>query len=96
MAIAITGNAKAIFDRIEHLYIEQVGPIGTILVGEALDAWSLQLTESGQKPSLRNISGYLSILEKDISSLADKKYFINAVFEIKALEHYKEYHLEKN
>lgn len=96
MATTIVGNAKAIFDRIESLFIDQVGPIGAILAQEAIDLWSEQLAESDQKPSLRNISGYLSLLEKDIINPDDKKSFIEAVFEIKALEHYKENYIGEN
>lgn len=92
MKTTITGTAKKIFDQIEALYIEQVGPIAAVLVDEALETWIKEMGTLGRKPSLRNIPSYLAILEKDISNEKDRKVFINAVFDIKALEHYKQYY----
>lgn len=90
MAIAVGGFAKTIFDQIELLYLDHVGPIAAIIVQEALETWAADLKSQNLKPSLRNISGYLTLLAKEISDESDQKKFITSVFEIQALSHYKQ------
>lgn len=93
MTIGVGGSAKAIFDQIEILFVDHVGPIAAVLTQEAMAAWVKQLKEDNQKPSLRNISGYIKLLVNEISDPDDSAAFINSVYEIKALVHYKQlYH----
>lgn len=90
MVTSVGGFAKTIFDQIELLYIDVLGPIAGIIAQEALDDWSADLKLKGLKPSLRHISGYIDMLVLEINDDVDRENFINSVFEIKALILYKQ------
>lgn len=89
MIKGVTGSAGVIFEQIETLFMDQVGPIAPILAQEALDNWVAALSAENQKPSLRNISGYIERLADQIVSPPDRIVFIESVFEISALTPYK-------
>ena len=54
--------AETIFDQIEFLYVDQVGPIGSVLIQESLNTWMADLRSKNLKASLRHIPRYLEIL----------------------------------
>jgi len=83
------GSTNKIFDLIEEKYLDFVGPIAVVITQEALEPWVVNLKSKGEKPSLRNISSYIALLAIEISDSADRIRFINSVYEIQALSHYK-------
>jgi hypothetical protein len=89
MVKGVTGSAGVIFEQIETLFMDQVGPIAPILAQEALNDWVAELSAAGQKPSLRNISSYIERLAKQVIDPSDRIVFIESVFEISALKPYK-------
>ena len=88
MVKGVTGSAGVIFEQIEALFMDQVGPIASILAQEALDDWVAELSATKQKPSLRNISSYIERLAEQIINPSDRIVFIESVFEISALTPY--------
>lgn len=86
------GSTNKIFGLIEELYLNQIGPIAVVITQEALQAWVEDLKSKNEKPSLRNISGYIERLATEITDLADRRAFVDAVYEIQALSHYKHHY----
>lgn len=81
--------AKRIFDHIQENLILEVGPIADILCQEALQEWSKELDSIGQKKTLRTIHRYVSKLAVHISDSECQQRFINNVYNIDALKHYR-------
>lgn len=85
MTAYITGSAGVIFEKIELLFMDQVGPIASIIAQEELEKWLSDLSSNNQKPSLRNIPGYVERLADQILTPQDRTVFIESVFAINAL-----------
>lgn len=92
MVKGTTESAGVIFTKIDLLFMEQVGPIASIIAQEELNKWLSDLSSSGQKASLRNISGYVERLADQILNPDDRTVFINSVYEINALTPYKSHY----
>ena len=89
MVKGVTGSAEVIFQQIEFLFMDQVGPIASVLAQEALGEWLADLSSSKKKPSLRNISGYVELLANQIMDSGDRLVFIQSVYVIDALAPFK-------
>jgi hypothetical protein len=87
-----SGNsAKVIFQRIIALFTDELGPIGPVLAQEALDKWKVELEQENLRANLRHIGGFVRLLAKEIDNVENRNSFINNVYKIEALIHYKQY-----
>lgn len=74
-----------IFLKIEDLFADEIGPVASILCEEVKAEWISDLCNKGQRPGFRNIPIYVQKLSKLIEDEHNKKTFLDAVFEIDAL-----------
>lgn len=89
MAIDKNGYAKELFEKIDDLFIDQVGPIGLILCEESTEEWYQELKSKGVKISLRHVPVYVGKLAAHIEEPVSKNIFINAVYELESMNPYK-------
>lgn len=81
--------AKVIFDQVEELFMDEVGPVAPILCEEALRSWVNELEQNQQRPSLRNIHLYINKLSSELGDLDKRTAFVNRVYSIEALAPHK-------
>lgn len=87
-----SGNsAKVIFQRIIGLFTDELGPIAPVIAQEAIEVWKAELEQTNQRANLRHIGGFVRLLAKEIDNVENRNAFINNVYQIDALIHYKQY-----
>ena len=82
-------HAKYIFDHIQKSLTLELGPIADILCQEAIQEWSDELKNIKQRRTLRTIHRYVSKLANHINDEQCQQRFINSVYQLDALKHYR-------
>lgn len=89
MEIVHSEFSKMIFDHIDELFTNEIGPVAPILCQETLDEWVTELKQASMRVTLKSIPIYVNKLASQIDDRHNREKFINAVFEIDALKFYK-------
>ncbi len=76
---------SGIFSTINDLFANEVGPVAIFLCDEVKIEWEDELLQRGQRPGLRNIPVYVNKLSRHIEDEANRRRFLDAAFQIKAL-----------
>ena len=76
---------SGIFSTINDLFANEVGPVAIFLCDEVRIEWEDELLQRGQRPGLRNIPVYVNKLSRHIEDEDNRKRFLDAAFQIKAL-----------
>jgi hypothetical protein len=76
---------KVIFEKIDDLFTEEVGPVALILSDEIKSDWVSELNKKGHRPGLRNMPVYVHKLSMLIDDEHNRQNFLDSVFEIEAL-----------
>ena len=92
MEIVHSEFSKIIFDRIDELFANEIGPVAPILCEETIIEWVKEIKSSGQRVSLKTIPSYVEKLANQIDDPKNRQDFIDAVYEIEAIQFYKNSH----
>ena len=92
MGIKHSEFSKIIFEHIDDLFANEVGPVAPILCEETLSEWVSEMKHSSQRVCLKTIPLYVEKLANHIDNKNDREIFVNAVFEIDAIKFYKNSH----
>jgi hypothetical protein len=89
MGIKHSEFSKMIFESIDNLFAEEIGPVAPILCEESLNEWIRELKNSGQRVGLKTIPLYVNRLANQIEDPVNRNKFTDAVYEIEALKFFK-------
>ena len=76
---------SGIFENIDDLFADEIGPVAPILCEEVITEWEADLLKRGQRPGLRNIPIYVQKLSRLIEDEHNREIFLDSVFKIDAL-----------
>jgi hypothetical protein len=76
---------RGIYNSINELFAEEVGPVALILCDEVEKEWESSLLKKGQQPGLRNMPVYVHKLSLLIEDPQHRKKFLDSAFQIEAL-----------
>ncbi len=89
MGIKHTEFSKMIFEHIDELFAEQIGPVAPMLCEEALEEWIKEVKSNDQRVGIKVIPLYINKLMAHIDNEAGRQQFKDAVYEIEVLKLYK-------
>lgn len=85
MGLESNGQLRAILEKIDELFADEIGPVAAIICDETLENWLQDIEQRGRQPSLRSMPSYAHKLSQHIDDEASRRAFVDAVFEIEAL-----------
>ena len=79
-----------IFNTINELFANEIGPVANFLCDEVKAEWEDELQKRGLRPGLRNIPIYVNKLSRHIEDEENRQIFLDSAFQIDALALFKE------